>query len=260
MLDRYIKILKTYYKIYFKNDSYRRTIREILQSKPKRFFYNIKILTFHQLVEHVRKKSDKELSNEKDIQEMLDTLPLLLSMIIATKEKWCIGKIVDENNPFDICMAPAKYIERKENGRCNIFAGSYIQTKRMMDYPLKGLTKDEWVEKLQNLVNEHTKRYDLGHNGAFHFYCLPPFSEQMLFNDFELLFKKIKVPKNNKLEAISVSIPVFDKKTNTETVCTWFIYPLIFFIGPLSDLLPKAHMLYVELDVLEIMQKAIDDK
>ncbi|MEK7175762.1 MAG: hypothetical protein AAB695_00035, partial [Patescibacteria group bacterium] len=196
MLDRFIKIFNTYFRIYFKKDNYKRTVREILKSKPRRYFYNIKIITLHQLIGYVKGKSDKELSQEKDIQEMLDTFPLLLAMIVATKEKWCIGKIMDENNPFDICMAPDKYIERKESGKCNIFAGSYIQTKRMMDYPLRGLTKKEWMEKLQNLVNEHCKRYDFGHNGALHFYCLPPFSEQVTVKDFESIFKRIKVPKN----------------------------------------------------------------
>ena len=168
MLDRIKKIIEVYYRIHFKKDNYKRTIREILQSKPEKFFYNIKILTLHQLVEYVRSKSDKELSKEKDIQEMLDTLPLLLAMIVATKEKWCIGKIMDINNPFDICMAPEKYIEKKENGKCNIFAGSYIQTKRMVDYPLRGLTKKEWTEKLQKMIDKHRKRYDSCHNGELH--------------------------------------------------------------------------------------------
>jgi len=257
-VGRYYKFIVPFVKVRLgislegKNTSF---VINSAKKEPRKFF-RAQVYTLSKLINRVRSESDSALQKD-ELRELLETLPLLLLNVAMTKEKWYIGKI--ENHPFDIFIAPERFVEIK-NRDVNIYRGLHIQTKRLYEYPPKRMGLDEWVKFIQTTIERKIANVDFGFNGHIHFYNLVPLSESVDMNRLKLLFRRMYVPYNKHVDSISVSVELVNDKKET-TVATWYIYPLVSDIVGILDLdLEKAKKIYMEGDIFQMMLKAMLEK
>ena len=83
---------------------------------------------------------------------------------------------------------------------------------------------------------------------------------EMKDQEIKKLLQKITVPKNTNLNSITISYDTFDTWTKENTVRTWYVYPLIFPLGSLNDSLKDVQKLYVDLNIKDMIVRALTSK
>lgn len=256
----WLRVLKLYFRVWFVKDNLSKSIAEIRRSnKTPLDFFDAHIFSYSEFIRQVNSYDRLSSYQKKVISELLDTFPLYVEMIRATKEKWYICKIKDSNYPYDVFFVPERFI--KQTGKnTHIYNASYIQAKKIQVYPPRTFSTKDWLRHLQSAIDSYCNRYDLGYEGSFLFYNMIPLDTSLRDKEFKRLFDKIRVPKNTKLNSIFVSYNVVDTLTKEQTVRTWCIYPLVFPLGTLSESMKEVARIYTDLEARDIMIKALTAK
>ena len=179
--------------------------------------------------------------------------------IATTNERWLIGKITDQNHPFDIWMAPENRVMR-QGKNIQIYSGVHIQTKRLVSYPPKRLMGREWVSKVEELIKEKLTNTDFGLNGHLHFYNCISLDESQSVEELKSLLGAMYVPHNKHVDSISISIAL-QNSLSENTVVTWYVYPRVMpFQGVLNLDDTRAKLVYIDRAIKEMLTSAYIEK
>ena len=189
------------------------------------------------------KNSHAELSKNEISQEVLDVFPLYLELIRKTKRRWLIGKLSEQDHPYDVFMAPEEYVV-KNGRRVHIQASSFVQTKRIQTHPREALTKEVWQSRIQSTIDKYVARQRPSIAGLLHFYCPMDFAEPLNDRDMADIFRALSVSLPQELDGITISYKVLDTLDNTQTVRTWIIHPQVIPLGTVNVSLSEVRHLY----------------
>lgn len=104
-------------------------VDDIIKVRPsEKHHFQAYIFDLPTLMGMLAKNSHAELSKNEISQEVLDVFPLYLELIRKTKRRWLIGKLSEQDHPYDVFMAPEEYVV-KNGRRVHIQASSFVQTK-----------------------------------------------------------------------------------------------------------------------------------
>jgi hypothetical protein len=249
-LARWRKTVIPLYRVIFRKSllgkSTNNVIAEVKMNRKN--YFSAQVCTLPQLINKINSASDKELKKD-ELREFLETLPLLLMNIVQTKEKWCVGKI--DENQFDIFLAPERLLEINKGG-LNIYSAVYVQTKRLYLYPTRRMSLVEWVDFIGKIFKKKIANIDFGFNGHVHFYNCIPLNESVDPGKLKILFKKLYIPDNKHVHSVSISMEIVSS-TGETTIMTWYIYPFVLaYVGIFALDLEKVMRMYSETDILKM--------
>lgn len=246
-LARWRKTVIPLYRVIFRKSLLGKSTNNVITDvkMSRKNYFSAQVCTLPQLINKINSASDKELKKD-ELREFLETLPLLLINIVQTREKWCMGKI--NENQFDIFLAPERLLEINK-GNLNIYSAIYVQTKRLYLYPTRRMSLLEWVDFIGKIFKDKIANIDFGFRGHVHFYNCIPLNESVDPRKLKGLFKKLYIPDNKYVRSISISMEIVSSKGET-TIMTWYIYPFVLpYVGIFALDLEKVMRMYYQTDM-----------
>ena len=259
---KYFRLVKISFQLRFSINTLPRTAQDIarLPKEVPGMFFEADIFKLSDIAKF--SEAGNKFINSQTATEVLSVFPIFIEMILATGERYVIGKLINPDTPLDVFIAPERLVEKKGKS-ANLYSAVYIQTKRLKNYPARPLMREEWAKELQDLLYKTLKNNDFGVKCEINFRNEIPFSGEINDGGFAEIFRKLVVPKNKHVQGISMSIPVYDTLLKTKTFRTWYIWPKVSPLGNLHESMIKVCQLYAALDAVDMLiklDKAKSDK
>ena len=175
------------------------------------------------------------------LRELLFCSPLLLRESLAKNRRMVIGKVMEQNNPWDVVIHDEMQLRAVHGTNKPLPDPLFIQLKELFLYEASSSVElEKWLAHITNVVRKACEKYKgRKPTGILHLYNRVPFQPTGLKQLEEKLAEMIfESPGPFK----QVSITVDAKATG---ILSWQIYPFFHAIGSLGQLeLPKLKELY----------------
>ncbi|MFZ2190393.1 MAG: hypothetical protein WAV48_06450 [Candidatus Magasanikiibacteriota bacterium] len=187
-------------------------------------------------LEQAFKDSDLLGLTKKEFDEVWCCRSLLVHLILFYKKRFLLGKIMDENNPFDIIIVDEDILKNaNEKNRYDITGALPIQLKTIRKQNIEAkIPVQEWIKMIEKITEKIDKTTKIAPHGVLHLHNIQPFEE----TGVELItyLKNIKIPTKYPFTQVLLSILIDDENDpSKDQTVTWQLYPTFTSIGLITD-------------------------
>jgi hypothetical protein len=201
-------------------------------------WHDIKFYTIPEVTTMLMTVGREKVAENDLLWEILLCFPLVLRESLTKNQKMLIGKVMEQNNPWDIVIHEEAQIRAIHGTSKPLPDPLFIQLKELFIYGItQPIELSEWVVHIKNTTDNAIKKYS-GRDpmGILHLYNRIPFKKSLL-KDLEADIASVifKEP----LPFKQVSITIDDERLGS---LNWQIYPFFHPIGSFG----QAEMLKIK--------------